>query len=645
MESQQLPIIDVITQQPPPQTQIIYPWYESKRFQIFLITFLLTSILGLIYVFLQPAIYQSNITLLTVAPPAIDQELTEINIQHVAIQGNILTSQALIQATRNALNSDDETNLPSVINLRKTLSVSMVPDTNLINLTAEGSDAGFLPLFLNELINQYKVQRNQQIKNESSNTSDALKQQVSALEEKIEHKRNDIDTFRNQHDILSTGRDENQVSARLNSLTAALNTAETEEINAQATLSAIKKAIGRGRPVVPDTDKRSLANLEKRAQELSEKLDELDRRYTRQYIALQPSLKVIPEQLKKLQREIRRHKINGQNIVLSDAEQDYGTAHQAAITLRHELEDYKQTATNFTRRFAEHEAMVEDLTQMELTLRETQLRLIQIDVLQREKHPQFNVIEPAFKTNQHVRPNYLQNSGIVLALSLIIGLLTIWLYEFLKRDGSPERPAMASWSRITTNDPNLNLQHNNQHSIENTHATPNHALSYKIPRQLSIAEVVNLLNASSSKGQLVLSALLQGLTIEEITQLKKLSFSDDMSSFNTPSNPIRTLPLSDRFSQLLSNNADINISEAEVTSLVSSAAYDAEIVEPSTLSADSIRQSYIMFLLQQGIKLADLEKVIGALPTHIINEFTNTAKTIKRNSLENISLIYPALKK
>jgi len=647
MESQQYPFIDVVTHQPTSSTQIeaTYPWYESKRFKIFVITFLLTSLIGFIYVFLQPAIYQSKITLLTVAPPAIDQELEEINIQHVAIQSNILTSQFLVQATRTALGGESEENIPSAIDLRKSLWVSMVADTNLINLTAEGDDPGFLPLFLNELVAQYKIQRNQQIQDDSSNTSNALKQQLTAIKEKVEDKRSAIDNFRTEHNILSIGRDENQVSARLNSLTSALNTAETDEINAKATLSAIKKAIGRGQPVVPESDKRGLANLQKRAQELSEQLDELDRRYTKQYIALQPNLNVIPQQLKKLRNEIRKYKVNGSNIVLSDAEQEYARAHQAAISLSHELNNYKQTATNFTRHFAEHEAMVEDLTQMELSLREIQQRLTQIDVLQREKYPQFDIIEPAFKPNASIRPNYLQNSGIVLALSLLLGLLTIWLYEFLKHDNPPEKPAMASWSRITNNDPNLNLQSNIPPFIENTHPDQTQSLAYTVPRQLSLDEVEQLLNASSSKGQLVLSALLQGLTVNEVTQLKQLSFNDDRTTMTTSSNPIRTLPLSDKLSTLISNNAEIEISEAEVTSLVSSTSYDAELNSPETITTDSIRQTYIIFLLQQGIKLADLEKIIGPLPTHTINEFTSTAKNIKRNSLKNIQLIFPALAK
>jgi len=53
---------------------------------------------------------------------------------------------------------------------------------------------------------------------------------------------------------------------------------------------------------VSDEDQGSLRNLEKRLQELHEKLAELDKRFTRDYLRLQPTLKVIPEQIKNLSR-------------------------------------------------------------------------------------------------------------------------------------------------------------------------------------------------------------------------------------------------------------------------------------------------------------------------------------------------------
>lgn len=643
MEKQHPPFIDVLTQHQPSTTpaEPIYPWYTSRRFRIFISTFFITSIIGLMIVFLQTSIYQSSTTLLTVAPTSLDEDIKDINIQHVAIQANVLTSQSLINATREALAKLSNDDIPDPISLRTMLSVQLVADTNLIKLTAEGDDPGFLALFLNTLIDQYQIQRVQQINDDTANTTLALQQQLSLLVKDTEQKRNDIDIFRIQHNILSVGRDENQVAARLNGLTTSLNTAEADEINAKAKLDAIKKAISRGRPVVPNSDKRSLANLEKRAQELSEQLSELDRRYTRQYMALQPELRVIPEQLEKLRAEIRRQKIDGQNIVLSDAEQDYSAAYQATKALKNEIERYKDTATEFTRRFSEHEALVEDLAQLEDRYRETQARLTEIAVIQRDKYPQFKTIEPAFKPNKPIRPNYLLNSGFSLVLAFALGLVAIWLFEFLKKDSARvTNPGIATWSRITNQDDKLNLQQNETDKLAYTQTRPHQALSSHAERPLNINEVEQLFIVSSLKGQLVLSCLLQGLSLAEIYQLSKLTIDTQKNTFNTPIPPIRTLPLSKKLAELLHKITSLEFAENEVSSLISCAIYDADIQKTGHISAEDIRHNYIRYLLQQGIKIADLEKTIGPISSHILTEYEQSND---RQDLAAINLIYPLL--
>ncbi|WP_372740775.1 hypothetical protein [Neptunomonas sp.] len=646
MESQNLPYIEVLTHgaTKPLAAEPIYPWYSSRRFRIFVTTFILAAIIGLIYVFLQPAIYQSNVTLLTVAPSPIDQQTEEINVQHVAIQGNVLTGQSLLTSTREALSSLESDNIPDTISLRNMLSLSLVAETNLIKLVAEGENPGFLALFLNTLIDQYETQRLQQIKKDTAETTNALQQQFELLGEKVDQKRNQIDIFRNQHSILSAGRDENQVSARLNGLTSALNTAEEAEINAKAKLAAVKQAINSGLPVVPDADKRSLANLEERAQELSEQLTELDRRYTRQYMALQPNLRVVPEQLNKLKQEILQQKIVGQNIVLSEAEQDYTAAQQAAIELRREIEQYKQVATEFTRRFSEHEALVEDLTQLEESYRAIQSRLTQIAVIQREKFPQFQVIEPAFKPNSPIRPDYYQNTGIVLAVSLLLGLLAIWLFEFLKSDSAAENPAFASWSRIRSNEPGLNISQNTTDKLENRNSRSiTQAIIQEGVRELTFNELQRLLEASSSKGQLVITALLQGLSLSEICNLSTTEINTADSHFDVPGSPNRQLPVSKKLAELINKNIDFDITESEAISLINCAAFDAQMTDSSCISAESVRYSYINFLIRQGITLVDLENVIGALPAQVVSEYMQLADKTPRKNITEINLVYPLL--
>ena len=419
------------------------PAGRSRRLAVFLMTFIVCLAIGLFYNFQRAAIYRSSASLLTVAPPEVDQLGAEADIQHVAIQRHRLLSQPLFEAVVQKLDSersDDEIEVPSVDQLQLMLDVVSVPETNLVELRAEGPDAAMLPRVVNAWVNVYLGMRAEEIRRVTAETTDALRQQYEALGEKLTQKREELDEFRKDNEILSIGRDENQVLARLKGLNDSLNTAIEEEIKARARLDAINAAIERGQTVVPDQDKRSLTQLETRAQELREQLAELDRRYTREFLSLSPELKVIPEQLAELENKISRKHNLGRTIVVTMAQQEYAAAQQTTTALRQELEDHKQKATEFTAKFAEHEARVEDLARLEELYRVAEERLVQIDVKNREKYPQVMVVDWAFMPDEPIWPHYLRDAGFVLAGSLLIALFMVWLVDFLTPKREPESP-------------------------------------------------------------------------------------------------------------------------------------------------------------------------------------------------------------
>ncbi len=643
MKDNSLPQIEVLTQHPPasPYLQPETPWYTARRFRIFTITFLISSLIGLFYVYQRPAIYQSKTTLLTVAPAAIDQPGQEASVQHVAIEGNILTGQKLVEATRKELLTLTSIAVPPTPSLHDMLFVTPVSDTNLVELRAEGEMSKFLPLLLNTLTEQYQLYRRQQISKETDKTASALQDQFKMLSTKVAQKRDELDNFRSEHSILSMGRDENQVLARLKGLTDSLNKASDAEVNTKARLHAVQAAIRKGQPVVPDSDKRSLANLEKRAQELREQLSELDRRYTRDYLALQPNLKVIPEQLEKLERTIRNNKQEGQQIVLTDAEQAYYAAHQASAELKQQIEDYKQTATEFTRRFAEHEALIEELSLLETHYRETQGRLTQIEVVNREKYPQVNVVEPAYESTHPIRPDYARDTGIALLLSLFLGLITIWLFEFLKRDEKPENGTMASWSHIITrNEPALNMDHKTAPQLDQFQQP---ALEKQVLPELTINNIDKLLQAANNGGKFVIASLLNGLTLDEMIGLSpdQIDYNSQQLSLSEPEP--RTIPLAPVLANLLTEPGIQPSEQSEAEALITCAAFDSGLPDPITINPSTIRHTYIIYLIRQGLRLSELEKIIGSIPVQELAEYAAFSPEGSGKLLNEINPIHPTI--
>lgn len=635
------PRVEILT----PQSSTIPPdkWYRSRRFKIFASAFLVFNLIGQVYVFQRPAIYQSKTTLLTTAPSLLDQPNAEANIQHVAVQGNILTGRELLEKTREKLVTFTAKEVPPVVNIHDMLLVRPVAETNLIELLAEGNDNQLLPLLLNSLTEQYETFRQQQIEINTDKTTGVLGAQLENLTLEVEEKRDELDRFRSTHSILSMARDENQVLARLKGLNESLNKASDSEVNSKARVDAIRKSIQQGRPVVPDSDKRELVNLQQRAQELRERLSELDRRFTRDYLALQPSLKVIPEQLEAVQRKIRGLKQEGQSIVLTEAEQTYQAAKQATAEITQQIKDYKSTATEFTRRFAEHEALVLELEDLEQNQREVQDRLIQIKVEQREKFPQMKVVEAAYATTSPIRPAYWRDSAIVLFLASIAGLLLIWLFEFLKKDEKPETSSIPGWIQITRNDNGHQPLGFDEKPAQLNPSETATLESHPHPG-LTTNEINQLLISANDSGKLAISLLLSGLTPEEITADNLATYDAQNGHLEVNSTPARKIKTAPAVSQLLSDTENIPTDNADIEALVTCAAYDSTLKEPASINTSLLRKSYIIYLVRQGLKLSELEKIIGPTPTQELAGYATYLPEQAGKTIDEVDLFYPALK-
>ena len=434
---------------------------------------------------------------------AIDRESNVADIQHVAIQKQILLGHELVAETLSRIKAS--TTSDAVLKLTPTdiqylLNVQPVAETNLVEISAEGTDPEFLPQLINTWIDVYLDARAEEIKKLTGNTTSVIEGELKGLAEKINSARAELEIFRKTNDITSTGRVENEPLARLNGLNDSLNKASEDEVKAKANLDAIKLAISRNQAVVPDQEQGSLQNLEKRLQELKEKLAEFDKKFTRDYLDKQPALKIIPEQIKKLEAEIENKREYGKKIVLTEAENNYAAAQQTVTEIRAQLDESKKQAAAFSSKFTEHEALKTDLEGLEKLYRETQERLVQIETSQKEKYPQVTVIDRAYLSMDPVRPNYTRDALIALAGSLLSGLFIVWIFEYLTR--KQEQPSPINLSGIHMYNPvaadMLNYQQTAVRPIEQRQTN---ALASPLNRELSVHQLRILLGASTPERQ------------------------------------------------------------------------------------------------------------------------------------------------
>lgn len=642
-----IPSID-ITPSPGSYSPLPYdqtPWFRSRRFIIFVVSFFLCMTISLSYVFSRPAIYLSAATLLTVAKTAIDQVSGDIDIQHVAIQKQVLLGSELLAETSRRLEMPGV----QVTDIRRMLDVRGVEETNLVEMVAEGPDAKVLPALINTWIDVYLAARAAEITKLTGNTTQIVEGELSGLSEKINIKRIELGRFRQNHDISSVGREENEALARLSGLNESLNVANEEAVKAKSRLDSINKAIVRGQLVVPHEDTRTLSLLEQRAQELREELDELDRRYTREYMELSPTLKVVPEKLAALESEIKLMRRSGQRIVLADAEQEYNAAQQTVRAIRNQLDEHKLTAAAFTTRFTEHDALQSDLEALELLYRETQDRLVQIKTRYAGKYPQVDVIERAFLPSEPIRPNYWLDALIAVIGSILFGLFCVWISEFLTRKEQPKSAVNLSGIHLYQGDAPDVLGHP-QYQNKLTQQQQ-YALERPMIREVSRQEIADLLRTVNDKAKLLIALLLSGMTLEEISALQDDDVDCAKDKLVVRGSSPRSIPLNHIVKSFfvdldcrLTNPAGEPLAGDDLAALLACAVIDAGLSAPEEVNAASLRHTYMIYLVKQGIRLSDLELIIGYIAPTELSGYRVYSPTGPGCSFTEIDLCYPGFK-
>ncbi|MGZ8241730.1 MAG: GumC family protein [Methylobacter sp.] len=627
------------------------PWSRSSRLIIFITVFLISAAIGLTYNYSRPAVYRSSTTLLTSAMTAIDRESSVADIQHVAIQKQILLGHELIVETLsrlNALTTDDSVHQLTASDIRNLLNVEPVAETNLVEILAEGTNPEFLPLLINTWIEVYLDARAAEIKKLTDNTSHIIGDELKGLTEKINIARTELVTFRENNDISSTGRNENEALARLKGLTDSLNAASEEEVKAKAHLDAIQSAIAHNQAVVPDYEQGSLQDLEKRLQELREQLAEFDKKFTRDYLDKQPALKFVPEQIKKLEAEIKKKHVYGKNIVLTEAENKYAAAKQTVRAIRAQLDAHKKQAAEFTSKFAEHEALKTDLEGLEKLYRDTQERLVQIETSHKEKYPQVTVINQAYLSPDPVGPNYSRDAVIAIAGSLLLGLFSVWIYEYLTQKHEPQSPV--TLSGIHMYNPAAERLNFRQTAVKSLDQKQNNALESPLFRELSSSQLKTLLKASNLKTRQFISLLLCGLSIDEAASLKADHVDMEKDTITIPGAIPRVIPLNRSLKLLFEqsgshpawNGANPSSSEDLAASLLC-AALDSSLPDPMEITAETIRHSYVAYLVRQGLRLSDLEQIVGYLEPFVISSYSAYSPPQQGRAIDDIELLHPAL--
>ncbi|MAT91909.1 MAG: hypothetical protein CME59_04860 [Halioglobus sp.] len=444
MDRELPPPVDMPRLSPYPGAEPAAPLRQSTRARLFGITFLVALALGLLLTLLQPALYRASATVLMSAPADIDDDAQNADIQSVAIQRRILLGGEVTAALLQAMGPGTPQHVDASY-LRQVLRVDPVADTNLVEMSAQGEDGDLLPALVDTWIDVYLEVRAAEIARSQAQTEERVQGQLSGLEARLEAARDALADYRQEHDISSAERQENEVVARLEGLNTARNKALENEVTARAYLQTLERAIAGGKKVVPVSERDGVAAMERELSQLKQTLANLSKNYTMEYIRRQPRFRDIPDRIAQLEGDLAEVYDQGQAIELAAAQQRYAAARQAAQELQAQLDAHEQEAARFTSIYARHQALVEDLARLEELNRQTQSRLVEVQVNAADRYPQVSVIDRPGAHSTRLGPDYRLWLGGTLAAALLLAVLAVWLYGFL---GPRRQPAYVTLSGV-----------------------------------------------------------------------------------------------------------------------------------------------------------------------------------------------------
>ena len=657
MNSPQLPSVELIqgntasTDDPPPR---------GRRLRVFLLVLLISGALGVALVYSRSPVYRAAASVLTVEPKAVDMRSADADIEHVAIQGRLLLGEELLGRLAGRLGDENPEDSFGLDQLRAILSVTPVPDTNLLELRAEGEYPQQLQRLVNRWAESYEAFRAEEIEAATGRTTAEINDQQTELSRKIDNARAELQAFRETHDIVSLERNENRSLASLKGLNDSLNKAHERLVEAQARKLAIDDAVARGEAVIPDEQKSDITRLQLAVQRGRTHLAELRQKYTERYIERDPVLKSLPNEVRAMERDlVHALRLAGQT-VSDEASQAVETARVAVASLEAELAEQQNRVQTFTEHFKTFQALEEGLARLDTLYAENEERLAQIQVRNLKKFPPIQIVEWARVPTRPIYPNYERDLMIALGSALVLALFVTWLVDYLsaKPASATGRPTIgvriyggdqaqalgdnADQERLINADPPARL------AASPPHAEPAAELPV-LPRELAVSEVQSLLSHCDPETLGYAVLMLSGVSPYELPLLHAQCFTDDNREITLSGANRRVIEIDNRHWPILEHirkhmsERNMAMSVADFDQRLDAAANRARLADPSSIDALALWHTYVVYLIRQGIDTSALTKRVGSISGELFGALVHFAPPGGNRPLDRIELTYPAL--
>jgi integrase len=176
------------------------------------------------------------------------------------------------------------------------------------------------------------------------------------------------------------------------------------------------------------------------------------------------------------------------------------------------------------------------------------------------------------------------------------------------------------------------------------------------PRELRHDEVSALIRTSDDDSRLVMLLLLSGVTLEEAAKLRWSDVDLARGAIRVGEESARDIALGGTLRQCLAVGPKVlgsdllvghpgrPVTRDSIDARVLYAAHDAAIEDASQITSDCLRHTYLAFLVRQGIRFADLVRLVGHLPADLVGAYSALSPPGARIGMAEVQLLHPALR-
>jgi len=363
--------------------------------------------------------------------------------------------------------------------------------------------------------------------------------------------------------------------------------------------------------------------------------------------------------LEELERQVKVQRETSQYAALLEAQQELTSAQEAARQLQGQIAAGRYEVGQFTARFNEYKSQQDALSELDKAYRDAVQRRAKLEASERARMPTTTVLEAATMPLQPWRPLYWRDAAFSVGGSLVLALLTMWMVELFNR--SEPQPTLLLAQPLGAG---LPLHAPSPSLLQQ--AAPGMALESKapallaqqptLPRELAPEEVSSLLLAGDDESQLVMLLLLSGVSLDELVSLRWGDVDLGQRLIRVSGGSAREVVINDALRGLLATRPVaavtdwlVNVHGRPATmdstnAQLLCAGHDAGIEHPAEITSECLRHTYIAFLVRQGIRFADLSRLVGRLPADVLGAYSALSSAKSQVRLEAVDLVFSGVR-